>query len=66
MLETDAPDIPPAWGQGRRTEPANIGRYAELLARLRDITVDEAVAATTCNALAALPRLRYAAGLASA
>lgn len=66
VLETDAPDIPPAWGQGRRTEPANIGRYAELLARLRDITVDEAVAATTCNALAALPRLRYAAGLASA
>lgn len=66
VLETDAPDIPPAWGQGRRNEPANIRRYAELLARLRGITVEEAAAATTRNALAALPRLGYAAGLASA
>ena len=31
VLETDAPDIPPAWGRGERNQPANLARYAELL-----------------------------------
>lgn len=66
VLETDAPDMPPVWGQGRRNEPSNIRRYAEVLARLRGIEVEEVVEATMRNALAALPRLGYAAGLGSA
>lgn len=58
VLETDAPDIPPAWGQGRRNEPANLRRYAEVLAELRGIAVGEVIAATGDNAAAALPGLR--------
>lgn len=46
VLETDAPDIPPAWAQGDRNVPANLARYAALLARLRGISIDE-VAETT-------------------
>ncbi|MDR1461959.1 MAG: TatD family hydrolase, partial [Azoarcus sp.] len=51
VLETDAPDIPPAWGYGVRNEPENMRRYAEILAGLRGITLDEAVEATCANAL---------------
>lgn len=54
VLETDAPDIPPAWGQGSRNLPCNLKRYAEVLAGLRGIGVDEVVAVTGRNASAAL------------
>ncbi|MCK2088724.1 TatD family hydrolase [Thauera aromatica] len=54
VLETDAPDIPPAWGQGQRNTPANLRAYAELLAELRALPVEEIVAATGRNASAAL------------
>jgi len=54
VLETDAPDIPPAWGRGERNLPANLARYAELLAELRGITVDEVVEATGRNLVATL------------
>lgn len=57
VLETDAPDIPPAWAAGQRNEPANLARYAAELAALRDITVEEVIAATGANACAALPGL---------
>lgn len=57
VLETDAPDMAPAWGQGRRNEPANLARYAEVLARLRGIDLEEVAAATSSNAEAALPDL---------
>src|SRR5690606_23751308 len=40
VLETDAPDIPPAWGRGERNLPVNLARYAEVLAALRGITVE--------------------------
>ncbi|MES3002288.1 MAG: TatD family hydrolase [Pseudomonadota bacterium] len=68
VLETDAPDIPPHWlyrtaeeravgkAQGRN-EPGELPRIAAELAVLRGITVDALAAATTRNALAALPRL---------
>lgn len=46
VLETDAPDIPPAWAQGARNVPANLTRYAALLAELRGIDAD-VVAETT-------------------
>lgn len=49
VLETDAPDIPPEWGQGMRNLPANLARYAEILAGLRGIGLDEVVATTGRN-----------------
>ena len=69
VLETDSPDIPPHWlyrtaderaqgvAQGRN-EPAELPRIASVLAELRHIDVDELAAATTANAVEALPRLR--------
>ena len=62
VLETDAPDIPPEWAQGRRNEPANLARYAGILAGLRGITVEEVAAATTANALRVVPGLGRAVG----
>ena len=49
VLETDAPDIPPAWAQGERNVPANLARYAALLAQLRGISTDEVVETTGRN-----------------
>jgi TatD DNase family protein len=54
VLETDAPDIPPAWANGARNEPANLERFAEVLAALRNLTVEEVAAATTANARSVL------------
>jgi len=54
ILETDSPDIPPAWiGQGRN-EPAELARIAASLAELRGIAFDEVARATTANARAVL------------
>ncbi|MDX3893380.1 TatD family hydrolase [Pusillimonas sp.] len=58
VLETDAPDIPPAWLEsGSRNEPACVMGVAAVLAELRDMTVPQIKAATGANALRALPRL---------
>ncbi|THF66126.1 TatD family deoxyribonuclease [Pseudothauera nasutitermitis] len=57
VLETDAPDMAPAWGARQRNEPANLARYAQVLADLRGIDVDTVVRATAANAHAALPAL---------
>ncbi len=57
VLETDAPDIPPAWAAGQRNSPANLARYAAILAELRGITVEEVMEMTSRNAAAALPGL---------
>ena len=51
VLETDAPDMSPAWAQGRRNEPYNLLRYARILADLRGIQVDAVIAATGRNAV---------------
>lgn len=68
VLETDAPDMPPQWlyvtaerraagePQGLNT-PAELPRIGEVIAGLRGIAPAELAAATTANALAALPRL---------
>ena len=68
VMETDSPDIPPHWlyrtaderaaGQPQgRNEPGELPRIAHVLAELRGITPDELAAATTANAIAALPKL---------
>jgi TatD DNase family protein len=72
VLETDAPDIPPQWlyrsaderahGMRSRNEPGELPRIAAELAALRGVSLDDLAAATSANALAALPRLAGASG----
>lgn len=50
VLETDAPDIRPAWAPERPNTPANLARFAETLAGLRTMNLNEVAAATTYNA----------------
>jgi len=57
VLETDAPDIPPAWRNGGRNTPADLLPIAQTLATLRGLPLAEVAAATTRNAYAVLPRL---------
>ena len=69
VMETDAPDMLPHWlyktaeqraaGEPQGcNEPGEVPRIGAELAALRGITPDELAAATTRNAMAALPRLR--------
>lgn len=54
VLETDSPDIPPAWvGQGRN-EPAELARIAGVLAALRGEDLDIIAARTSANAVSVL------------
>ncbi|MCP9759484.1 TatD family deoxyribonuclease [Aquitalea sp. S1-19] len=50
VLETDAPDIRPEWAQDRPNVPANLPRFASILAGLRDLDTAEIALATTHNA----------------
>ncbi len=58
VLETDAPDIPPAWLAGGRNAPGELPRIAATMALLRGIAVDDLARATSANAAAALPALQ--------
>ena len=50
VLETDSPDIPPAWiGRGRNA-PGELPRIAQTLAELRGLDIDSVAQATTRNA----------------
>lgn len=62
VLETDAPDIPPAWlqaqnGQPPRNEPYHLAGCAQVLAQLRGCSPNVIYQHTTANAQAILPRL---------
>ncbi|MGV7206628.1 TatD family hydrolase [Oxalobacteraceae bacterium A2-2] len=57
VLETDAPDISPAWVHPGRNSPDQIPRIGAMLAELRGISVDEVATATGANARAILPRM---------
>ena len=57
VLETDAPDIAPAWVHPGRNSPDQIPAIGAVLAELRGIGVQEVAAATSANARAALPRI---------
>jgi len=59
VLETDAPDIPPAWKVGARNTPEQLPRIAQELAALRGLPVADIIAATGANARRALPRLAH-------
>lgn len=49
VLETDAPDIPPAWLAGQRNEPAEMEKILQVFAGLRGMTLDAAGAAVEKN-----------------
>jgi len=55
VLETDAPDMAPAWLNGGRNSPAELPRIAAVLAELRGLPVAEIAERTSANAHAALP-----------
>lgn len=68
VLETDAPDMPPAWlgldASGAkvpaRNEPAELAKIASVLAELRQTSLQETISLCTANALRILPRLQAA------
>jgi TatD DNase family protein len=58
VLETDSPDIPPAWlGTKGRNSPAELMKIAQILADLRGIEVAQIIEITGKNALTILPNL---------
>jgi TatD DNase family protein len=57
VLETDAPDISPAWLHPAHNTPQQIPRIGEVLAQLRGLDPQAVAQATTANARAAMPRL---------
>lgn len=57
VLETDAPDISPAWLHSQRNSPEELPRIGAALAQLRGLPVDEVAASTFSSACAAMPRL---------
>jgi len=54
VLETDAPDIPPAWVGRGRNEPAELAAIAATLAELRGVEVADVARVTSANARALL------------
>jgi TatD DNase family protein len=58
VLETDAPDIAPAWIHPGRNSPEQLPAIGRLLAELRGVPEEEVRAATENSALAAIPRLK--------
>ena len=54
VLESDAPDIPPAWDAQGRNVPANVARFAQILAELRQSDLSEIARQTTANAILAI------------
>jgi TatD DNase family protein len=57
VLETDAPDISPAWLHSGRNSPEQLPAIGAALAGLRGVEEQHIAAATRSNALQALPRL---------
>mgnify|MGYP001250914657 CR=1 FL=1 len=57
VLETDAPDIPPAWLAGGRNAPAELHRIAEVLAELRGLNLTAIAGQTALNARAVFPQI---------
>ncbi len=57
VLETDAPDISPAWIHPARNSPEQLPAIGAVLAELRGITAQQVASGTRASAFAALPRL---------
>ncbi|MFY9327393.1 MAG: TatD family hydrolase [Georgfuchsia sp.] len=57
VLETDAPDIPPAWLGRKRNEPAEVAAIAREIAALRKMEVPALLTATMTNTKVVLQRM---------
>jgi TatD DNase family protein len=58
VLETDSPDIPPAWlGTKGRNSPAELMKIAQVLADLRAVEITQIIEITDKNATKILPNL---------
>lgn len=57
VLETDAPDIAPAWIHPARNSPEQLPAIGGVLAQLRGVDEGHVIAATRASAIAAMPRL---------
>lgn len=57
VLETDSPDIPPAWLGRKRNEPAELAGIASTVAELRGMPVADLARLSSGNARAVLPGL---------
>jgi len=58
VLETDAPDMPPAWlAKKERNSPKELLRVATVLADLRRIPLSQIIEITSKNSIAVLPKL---------
>jgi len=62
VLETDAPDMAPAWLSRGRNTPAELPRIAAVLAELRQQSLPEVLAMTSANvrAVLAIPNVAFA------
>jgi TatD DNase family protein len=58
VLETDAPDIAPAWRWRARNAPEELAPIAEVFAQLRQVPLDQVILQTGVNARRVLPRLQ--------
>lgn len=58
VIETDAPDLPPAWLDKRPNTPEELPKIGAELAALRGITPELLADATTQNAIKVMPRLQ--------
>lgn len=58
VLETDSPDIPPAWLNKAMNTPDQIPKIGQVLADIRHMTIEEIASATTQNAYEILPRMK--------
>jgi TatD DNase family protein len=57
VIETDSPDISPAWLHPNRNEPMEVVRIADTLASLRDVSPEIVKTKTNENMARTLPRL---------
>ena len=57
VLETDGPDMAPAWLAGRRNAPAELIRIAAVLAELRELNPERIAEQTTLNTRAIVPKI---------
>ncbi|MFM7966075.1 MAG: TatD family hydrolase, partial [Betaproteobacteria bacterium] len=58
VLETDSPDIAPAWrARGELNEPAELQQIAKCVAQLRGESTEQLIQATGANVMRVLPRL---------
>ena len=59
VLETDAPDMSPAWLSGGRNDPGQLAEIARVFAELRGLSLRQVVEATSTNAAGVFARPEF-------